>query len=136
LKVAPVFDVSVFNGVAHVEEQMKNTFSYQQNSSASTRREESSTFSECVSQAEICCEHARLAGRQRRYKAAYGLFSTALALYKRATMMEGVSYLALESRLRDVETEMAAYSELAKSMARPLNTTAAGSPHFLKRSAM
>jgi hypothetical protein len=114
---------------------MNNTFSYRESSSASTRAEESSTFSECVAQAEICCEHARIAGRQRRYKAAYGLFSTALALYKRATMQEGVSYLALETRLRDVENEMAAYSELAKSMARPLNTTAIGSPHFLKRNA-
>jgi hypothetical protein len=42
----------------------------------------------------------------------------------------------MESRLHEVESEMAVYSELAKSMARPLNTTAVGSPHYLKRSAL
>jgi hypothetical protein len=113
---------------------MNNTFSLKQHGGGSTRKEESSTFSDVVAQAETCCEQARIAGRQRRYKAAYGLFSTALALYKRATLLDGVSYVALESRLHEVESEMAVYSELAKSMARPLNTTALGSPHFLRRS--
>ena len=90
---------------------------------ASTRaqNEMTETFAECVEQAEICCEHARIAGRQRRYKAACGLFSTALALYSRATNEEGATYGAVQSRLREVETEMAAYNELAKSMSRPMH---------------
>jgi hypothetical protein len=115
---------------------MNNTFFPKQHVGAQARQQESPTFSDVVSQAETCCEQARIAGRQRRYKAAYGLFSTALALYKRATLLDGVSYVALESRLHEVESEMAVYSELAKSMARPLNTTAVGSPHYLKRSAL
>ncbi len=115
---------------------MNNTFSPKQHRDARPRQEESSTFSDVVAQAETCCEQARIAGRQRRYKAAYGLFSTALALYKRATLLDGVSYVALESRLHEVESEMAVYSELAKSMARPLNTTATGSSQFVRRSAL
>jgi hypothetical protein len=114
---------------------MNNTFSHGQGASLSNRLEESSTFSDVVAQAETCCEQARIAGRQRRYKAAYGLFSTALALYKRATLLDGISYVALESRVLEVEGEMAVYSELAKSMARPLNTTAVGTSHYLRRSA-
>jgi hypothetical protein len=115
---------------------MNNSFLHTQGGSASIRHEESSTFSDVVTQAETCCEQARIAGRQRRYKAAYGLFSTALALYKRATLLDGVSYVALESRVHEVENEMAVYSELAKSMARPLNTTAMGTSHLLKRSTL
>ncbi len=115
---------------------MNNTFSPKQHRDARPRQEESPTFSDVVAQAETCCEQARIAGRQRRYKAAYGLFSTALALYKRATLLDGVSYVALESRLHEVESEMAVYSELAKSMARPLNTTAMGTSQFVRRSAL
>ena len=115
---------------------MNNTFLHTQDKGASTRKDKSATFSDVVAQAETCCEQARIAGRQRRYKDAYGLFSTALALYKRATLLDGVSYVALESRVHEVEGEMAVYSELAKSMARPFNTTAIGTPHFLRRNAL
>ena len=82
--------------------------------------EENTSFQNCLEQAEICCEQARIAARYRRFKAACGLFSTAAALYRRAAALDGVSYPAIESRLLSIESEMAAYSELAKSMACPL----------------
>lgn len=78
------------------------------------------TFQDFLDEAEICCEHARLAARLKRYEASRGLFITAAALYERAIKAAGSSYPALENRLREIELEMAAYAELAKSMARPL----------------
>jgi hypothetical protein len=77
-------------------------------------------FQACVEQAEVCCEQARLAAHRRRYEAACGLFSTAIALYQRAITMNNVSYAAIAEQLRHIEIERSAYSELAKSMARPL----------------
>jgi hypothetical protein len=77
-------------------------------------------FQACLEQAEICCEQARLAAHRRRYEAACGLFSTASALYQHAISMTEVSYAAIAEQLRHIEIERAAYSELAKSMARPL----------------
>ena len=83
-------------------------------------------FQACLEQAEICCEQARLAAHRRRYEAACGLFSTAIALYQRAITMTGaiamtdVSYSAIAEQMRHIEIERSAYSELAKSMARPL----------------
>jgi len=78
------------------------------------------TFQDSVDQAEICCEQARLAARCRRFKAACGLFTTAASLYRHAMSLDGISYPALERRLQDIELELSVYSELAKSMARPL----------------
>ncbi len=78
------------------------------------------SFQDCLEAAETCCEQARLAGRCRRFKAACGLFSTAATLYRHAMSLDGISYPALEKRLQEIETEMSAYCELAKSMARPL----------------
>lgn len=80
----------------------------------------SERFQDVMAQAETCCEQARLAARARRFRAASGLFSTAAALYKRATLLEGVSYQSVEARLSQIEDEMAAYSELARSISRPL----------------
>lgn len=74
----------------------------------------------CLEQAEICCEQARLAAHRRRYEAACGLFSTAIALYQHAIAMDNVPYAAIAEQLRHTEIERSAYSELARSMARPL----------------
>ncbi|MDQ3813141.1 MAG: hypothetical protein M3347_04220 [Armatimonadota bacterium] len=78
------------------------------------------SFQDCLEAAETCCEQARLAARCRRFKAACGLFSTATTLYRHAMSLDGITYPALEKRLQEIETEMSAYCELAKSMARPL----------------
>jgi hypothetical protein len=85
---------------------------------------EEMSFEDYMEEAEICCEHARIAGRQRRYRAAIGLFTTAATLYRHAGAIDGVSYPAIEERLRHIDTEMSAYSELARSMSRPLVQTA------------
>ena len=77
-------------------------------------------FEDYLEEAEICCEHARIAGRQRRYRAAIGLFNTAATLYRHAGTIDGVSYPAIEERLRHIDNEMSAFSELARSMSRPL----------------
>jgi hypothetical protein len=85
---------------------------------------EGMTLQDFLDEAELCCEHARVAGRQRRFKAACGLFATAKALYSNALAnadrqgSQGSS--TIEERLRHVELEMSAYTELARSMARPL----------------
>ena len=78
------------------------------------------TFQDFLEEAELCCEHARLAARQKRYEASRGLFITAMALYQRAVKAAGNSYPSIENRVREIELEMAAYAELARSMARPL----------------
>ncbi|HVF10857.1 MAG TPA: hypothetical protein VNA16_08650 [Abditibacteriaceae bacterium] len=78
------------------------------------------TFQDFVQEAELCCEHARLAARLKRFEASRGLFLTAAALYHRAITAAGTCYPSIENRLREIELEMAAYSELARSMARPL----------------
>ena len=78
------------------------------------------TFQDFLEQAELCCEHARLAARRKRYEASRGLFITAVALYQRAVKAAGTSYPSIENRVREIELEMAAYAELTRSMARPL----------------
>jgi hypothetical protein len=65
-------------------------------------------FQKFVEEAEICCEHARLAARLKRYKSARGLFLTAAALYQQALKVAGISYPSLENRLREIELEIAA----------------------------
>jgi len=77
-------------------------------------------FQACLEQAEICCEQARLAAHRRRYGAACGLFSTAIALYQRAIATNSAPYAIIAEQLRHIEIERSAYSELARSMARPL----------------
>jgi len=81
---------------------------------------ESMTFQDYLEEADLCCEHARIAGRQRRFGAARGLFETAASLYRRALDSAGNSQPTVDSRLRGVEAEMSAYTELARSLARPL----------------
>ena len=86
---------------------------------------------ECLEEAEICREQAREAVRLKRFKAARGLFSTAASLCRRAIEVCGERLEArreANERLRQIEDEMSAYSELAKSLGRPLKTGAVASP--------
>jgi hypothetical protein len=71
-------------------------------------------------QAEVCREQARDAVRLKRWKAAYGLFTTAIALCNRAATMGGDACTEAKEVLRQMQTEMAMYSELARSMDKPL----------------
>jgi len=71
-----------------------------------------------LDQAEVCREQARDAARLHRFAAARGLFSTAVALYQEA-MASGLHDEAAE-RLRQLQIEIATYSELSRSMGRPL----------------
>ena len=79
------------------------------------------TLQDYLEEAEICCEHARRAGRQHRFGAARGLFETATGLYKRAIATSGTPQPTLIEQLRGIEAEMYAYAELARSMARPFH---------------
>ena len=71
-------------------------------------------------QAEVCREQAHDAVRLKRWKAACGLFSTAIALCNRAATLGGDTCLEAKDALRQMQSEMASYSELARSMDRPL----------------
>lgn len=73
-----------------------------------------------LKQAEVCREQARDAVRLKRWKAAYGLFTTAIALCNRAATMSGDACIEAKETLRQMQTEMAMYSELARSMEKPL----------------
>ena len=79
---------------------------------------ETAPYQDCLTQAEICREQAREAASLKRYAAARGLFSTAVSLYQRATALGGG--LHSEEALRQLNTEMFAYSELTRSRTRPL----------------
>lgn len=74
-----------------------------------------------LQQAEICREQARDAARLKRFGAAFGLFTTAATLCRHVFGAEqtdpSVRDLALE-RLHQIDTEMAAYAELARTAAR------------------
>ena len=74
----------------------------------------------CLEQANICCEQARTAARLKRYTAARGLFVTAIALCHRAIALNGTARPQAEICLGQLHNEMSAYSELARSMERPL----------------
>lgn len=110
---------------------MKNSFrTFRDEEAQSFPHPES--FGVTIEEAEICCEQARVAARGRRFRAARGLFSTAAALYQQALSQDGVSYESITRRLKQIETESAAYSELAGSLARPLassTTPAQTAPH-------
>jgi hypothetical protein len=79
-------------------------------------------YQDCLEQADICCEQARAAARLKRFKAAYGLFATAQALYQRAMTLGGDACTDAKERLHHITVEMAAYGELAKSVARPVRS--------------
>ena len=90
------------------------------NSAAAKQRHstEVAPYQDCLAQAEICHEQAREAASLKRYTAARGLFATAVSLYQRATDLGGAPHS--EEALRQLNTEMFAYSELTRSLNRPL----------------
>lgn len=78
---------------------------------------------DCLSEVEICCEQARDASRCRRFGAAVGLFSTAVALCRRAlasAKIDDATRQTLREKIERVSSEMAAHAQLARSMQRPL----------------
>ena len=81
---------------------------------------ESVTYKEFLEQAEVCREQAHNAARLKRYKAACGLFSTAIALCHRAIELGGEACTEAKDALHQMQMEMATYVELARSMERPL----------------
>jgi hypothetical protein len=85
---------------------------------------EGASYKAVLEQAEVCREQAHDAVRLKRWKAACGLLSTAVALCNRAVTMSGdaCSDACAEARdaLRQMQMEMATYGELARSMEKPL----------------
>ena len=103
---------------------------------------------ECLQQAEICREQAQEAARMKRFKAARGLFATAIALCQSALSacaarnkerapeaapvnatenlnddaMLTADDAAIQAYLQQLNIEMATYSDLARSMERPLRS--------------
>ncbi len=75
----------------------------------------------CLQQAEICCEQARDAARLKRFRAAFGLFTTASTLcrhvYACKETDEATKLLATEC-LHQIDIEMATYAELARTLER------------------
>ena len=81
---------------------------------------DNATYKEFLEQAEVCREQAHDALRLKRFKAACGLFSTAIALCNRAVTMGGEACTDAKDSLRQMQMEFATYSELARSMERPI----------------
>ena len=81
---------------------------------------DNATYKEFLEQAEVCREQAHDAVRLKRFKAACGLFTTAIALCNRAVTMGGEACTDARDSLRQMQMELATYSELARSMERPL----------------
>ena len=81
---------------------------------------ESASYKEFLEQAEVCREQAHDAARLKRYKAACGLFATAIALCNRAIAIGGEACTEARDVLHQMQMEMATYVELARSMERPL----------------
>ena len=75
-----------------------------------------------LEQAEVCREQAHEAARLKRFGAALGLFVTAATLCRHAGTIETDSTTGFEINdcLRQIELEAATYSELARSMERPM----------------
>lgn len=115
-----------------LKNKIKRAAAAVRSSTSSTSASECSTFQDCLEQAEICSDQARQAARMRRYKAARGLFSTASQLYRRAIELAGGALPEALERLHQIDVEAAAYTELDRSMARPLmsktHRTAAAAP--------
>ena len=83
---------------------------------------EREAFRELLEQAEICREQAHDAVRLRRWKAATGLFATAVGLCGRAVQTGGDECTEASDALRQMQVEMSTYDELARSMCKPLMT--------------
>jgi hypothetical protein len=88
-----------------------------------------SEYRVCLEQAEICRTQARDAARLKRWKAARGLFETAMSLCQRALGMRRNNDEEKEAQeyLHQLNMEVSTYSELAKSMERPLMPAAKNS---------
>ncbi len=84
---------------------------------------DSANYESYLKQAEVCREQAHDAARLKRWKAACGLFATAVALCNRAATLGGDACTEAKEALRQMQTEMASYSELARSMEKPLMAT-------------
>ena len=80
----------------------------------------SPTYQSYIDQAEVCREQASEAARLQRFSAAWGLFDTAIALCINAISVGGEKANDASDILRGIRNEQAAYSELAKSLKRPL----------------
>ena len=104
---------------------MKKT---KKNQVASVSTSVETCYESCLHQADICCEQARAAARLKRLEAACGLFATAQSLLKRAIGNGGEACNEARERLNSISAEMAAYCELAKSAARPMNSSVIKSP--------
>ena len=81
----------------------------------------SSEYRDFLEQAEICREQARNAARMKRWKAARGLFDTAIGLCQRALGLRPGSDERNEAQeyLQQLTMEVSTYSELANSKERP-----------------
>lgn len=102
----------------------------------SNGQNQSESVEQCLQQVEICCEQARDAARRRRFEAAIGLFSTAVALCRRALSSAKISETgrrALKENLDRISSEMAAYTQLVSSLHRPLHTPLAVSNRAVSR---
>jgi len=90
-------------------------------SAASKNAALNSSFSDedwmLLMQAGICCEEARHAAGRRRYRAACGLFSTAIMLYKRllcenSSVRDPELRREIEEQMRHITSERALHSNL------------------------
>ena len=86
----------------------------------STDPADNATYKEFLEQAEVCREQAHDAVRLKRFKAACGLFTTAIALCNRAVTLGGEACTDARDSLSQMQMELATYSELCRSMERPL----------------
>ncbi len=71
----------------------------------------------CLQQAEICREQARDAARLKRFRAAFGLFTTAATLCRHVFAgkeTDEPTKLIANECLRQIDIEMATYAELAR----------------------
>ena len=81
---------------------------------------EREAFRDLLEQAEVCREQAHDAVRLKRWKAATGLFATAVSLCGRAVQTGGEECKEASDALRQMQVEMTTYDELARSMGKPL----------------
>ncbi|PQV62977.1 hypothetical protein B1R32_11719 [Abditibacterium utsteinense] len=75
----------------------------------------------CLQQAEICREQARDAVRLKRFRAAFGLFTTASSLCRHVFSgkeADEPTRLRATECLRQIDIEMATYAELARTLER------------------
>ncbi len=89
-------------------------------SSDAASDDEVQTYQQCLEQAEICREQALNAARLKRFKAACGLFNTAISRCRYAITLGGGACEEASDKLTQLESELSIYADLARSMERPL----------------